>query len=303
MYLPAISIGYAVPNGNFKASVHSVFRSALNLRLNGENNLLTLVVSSEADLPQGIRLDTPDGFSFDEFEIGEPAICRDGILRFEHNSLTIQLSEARRWRCDLPALKFDPARPTISAAWSFVWEALNARQRLAKAEIVAEELLSSSARDGIPRKVSKAIRDLLYTAGSYELTYSPVKTLLGLGSGLTPSGDDLLVGYLAGLWCIVREKSERVQFLSSIGEMIVQHSSRTNDISRTYLYHAAQGQVASRLADLAEAISHAEKNERLHEVSLAAMSVGHTSGMDMVTGLLIGLVTWSEFQKSLHLHE
>ena len=80
MYLTAISIGYAVPDGNFDASVHSVFQSAINLRLNKANRLLTLLASSETDLPQGIRLDAPRCFSFERFQTGEPAICKDGIL-------------------------------------------------------------------------------------------------------------------------------------------------------------------------------------------------------------------------------
>src|SRR5512142_935321 len=100
MYLPAISIGYAVPKGSFTASVHSVFRSAINLRLNGESHLLTLAISAEADLPQGIRLDTPKGFSFENFQVGESAICSEGILHFEKSSLTVQLNGARRWKCD-----------------------------------------------------------------------------------------------------------------------------------------------------------------------------------------------------------
>ena len=85
-----------------------------------------------------------------------------------------------------------------------------------------------------------------------------------------------------------------MQFLAKLGKTIFHLSSRTNDISRTYLYHAAQGQVSSRLSDLAEAICHGEDRERLSEVATAAFKVGHTSGMDAVTGLLIGLAAWRD---------
>ena len=294
MYLPAISIGYAVPDGNFAASVHSAFRSALNLRLNRENNLLTLIASSEGDLPQGIRLDVPDGFSFEGFQTGEPAVCKDSILHFEKSSLTVQLSGARCWKCDLPALKFDPANPAVSAAWSFVWEVLNKQQRLSGAEIIAEKLFHASARAGVPHKAGEAMRDLVDATRRYDLDRSAVKALIGLGSGLTPSGDDLLVGYLTGLWCTGQDKNEGMQFVASLGETIIDLSSKTNDISRTYLYHAAQGQVSSRLANLAEGIRRGENPGHLSEIAEAAMSVGHTSGMDAVTGLLIGLAAWND---------
>lgn len=291
MYLPAISVGYAVPDGNFDAEVHSAFQSALNLRLPGENYLLTLVVSGEGDLPQGIRLDTPKDFSFAEFQVGELAICSDGILRFEKSSLAIQLSGARHWKCDL-AEAGRTASPTYLSAWNFIWEALNKRQRRLGAEIVAEELFNGSAREDMSARAGRAMRDLLQAARGFAINPSAAQALIGLGSGLTPSGDDLLIGYLAGLWCTTGDKSKRAQFTTDLGRAVVQFSSGTNDISRTYLYHAAQGQVSSRLANLAEAICRGEALDRLDEIGEAAMSVGHTSGMDAVTGLLIGLATW-----------
>jgi hypothetical protein len=293
MYLRAISQGYAVPEADFDAVVHSVFQSALNLRLNGDIHLLTLIASDEGDLPQGIRLDVPDGFSFTDFRLGELVICRDGILYLENNSLVVQLKEARRWTCDLPALKFDPADPAVSTAWRFVWNALNARQRLSKTEIVAEELLSESARSGVLHKAGEAIRALLNATRTYGSDTSAIEVLIGLGSGLTPSGDDFLVGYLAGLWCKAQDESKHIQFVSGLGKTIIQRSARTNDISSTYLYHAAQGQVSSRLADLAEAVCRGKNPERLDEVAEAVFNVGHSSGMDAVTGLLIGLAAWS----------
>jgi hypothetical protein len=120
-------------------------------------------------------------------------------------------------------------------------------------------------------------------------------------SGLTPSGDDILIGYMAGLWCTVRDKSERAQYISSMGETIIHLSEKTNDISRTYLYHAARGQVSSRLADLAQGMCRGDDPELLHKTAETAMSVGHTSGMDTVSGLLLGLSAWegNQLRKTL----
>jgi len=330
MYLKAISIGDAIPRADFDATVHSVFESAINLRLTSGGNLLTLVASSEGDLPQGIRVDAPEDFSFEIFSVDEPVTYRDSILRLA--SLTVDLRGARRWKCDLPALEVDTTTPAVSAAWNFVWDALNQRQKLSKAEIVAEEFLyncrceeprsgdeaisskllteqshenrgllrnvrsqrhPSTGQANVSRKAGESIRDLVNATRGYDLTNtSSINSLIGLGSGLTPSGDDLLVGYLAGLWCSVRNKSERMQAVSHLEKIIIALLPKTNNISRTYLYHAAHGQISSRLADLAEAICRGENSEHLNEIAEAAMRVGHTSGMDAVTGLLIGLAAW-----------
>jgi hypothetical protein len=298
MYLPAISIGYAVPAEDFDASIHSVFQSALNLRLSGENHLLTLMAAGEGDLPQGIRLDAPDRFSFEGFPVGEPAVCRDSLLHFENSSLTVQLSGARRWKCDLPALKFDPAIPAVAAAWHLVWDALNKRQRLSGAEIIADDLFGSneSARSSVLSRAGGAMRDLVHAAQRYALTETALKPLIGLGSGLTPSGDDLLVGCLAGLWCTVQDRNERLQFVSSLGQIILPLLAETNEISGTYLYHAVQGQVSSRLVNLAEVICQGKSTEHLLEMAEAAMKVGHTSGMDAVSGMLVGFAAWESDQ-------
>ncbi len=292
MYLTALTLGYAVPDTDFDATVYSVFRSAANLLPANGNLQLTLVASGEADLPQGIRVDTPGDFSFERLHVGEPATCRDGILRFENSSLTIELRSARRWKCNLPALQTDMTDP---AAWSCVWQALNERQKRLGAEIVADGLCRSdeTARAGVPREAGKAMRDLVNATRRYDSTApSPVSALIGLGAGLTPSGDDLLVGYLAGLWCTIQDKSERMQFVSKLGNAVIRLSQRTNDISRTYLYHAARGQVSSQLAALAESICRGENPDYLLNAAESAMRVGHTSGMDAVTGLLVGLAAW-----------
>jgi len=292
MYLKAISIGEAIPRANFDATVHSVFKSAINLYLAGKDTLLTLVTSNEADLPQGIRVDTPDDFSFEIFHAGEQATCHDDILRLD--SLTIELGDAQRWKCNLPALQADLTTPAVSASWQRAWQILNQRQIQSNAEIIAENLFRSdeTIRAGIPRKANEAMRNLLEATQQYDLTdSSPIRALIGLGSGLTPSGDDLLVGYLTGLWCSVLDKSERGQFVTNLGKAIIDLSPQTNDISRTYLYHATQGQVSSRLSELAEAICRRENSERLLALLNSAMQVGHTSGMDTVTGLLMGLIS------------
>lgn len=295
MHLKAISIGYAVPHTDFDATVHSVFRPAVNLRPAKEGLLLTLVASGEADLPQGIRLDSPEGFSFERLHEGDKVTCRDNFLEFENSSLMIELHEAKRWKCDLPALGTGMANPAAAAAWKVAWEFLNERQKRLEAEIVAEALFhpDESAQSPVSRRAGKAVSALLEATRRVDLDHPPMlDTLIGLGSGLTPSGDDLLVGYLAGLWCTVQNGRERVQYVSRLGEAVIRLSRQTNDISRTYLYHASHGQVSSRLSHLAEMICRGENSDLILTGVESAMRVGSTSGMDAVTGLLIGLSAW-----------
>ena len=295
MRLTAISTGYAIPHIDFDATIHSVFRTAVNLRPENKDLLLTLVVASEADLPQGIRLDSPDDFSFEQLSAGGELFCRDNALIFENSDLAVEFSQGKRWQCDLPALGTDLANPHVAEAWKCVWQALNECQVLMGAEIIAQAMLHSDGitQSAISRREGDAIRTLIETTRSHQLDdLSALTQLIGLGTGLTPCGDDFLVGYLAGLWCTVQDIVKRRQFVSSLGQAVIHLSGRTNDIGRTYLHHAAYGQVSSRLDTLARAISRPESPAELLGVAESAMQSGHTSGMDAVTGLLSGLATW-----------
>ena len=286
MKLEAICVGEAVPRSDFDAEVHSCFGSAVNLRLARSNRLLTLVTFEQADLPQGIRLNTPQGFSFEGLCSGESVTCRDGLLLCEQTSLTIDLRPAKRWKCNLPALACNMKNPSTSAAWQSVAALLDERR------ILVERGLNT-AQIAAARMLRKGAIDLVATTRSHDLAAADVAaTLVGLGSGLTPAGDDLLVGYLAGLWCTAGENTERSRFLSVLGKAIIRLSRGTNDISRTYLVHAARGQVSNRLATLAKAICQAEPPHRILEATEAALQAGHDSGMEGVNGLLLGLSAW-----------
>jgi hypothetical protein len=295
MYLHAITLGYAVPPGAFDASIHSAFRSAAYLKLDGDWELLTLVAASEADLPRGIRVHTPEGFTFEDLQLGEAVICRHGIVRFRNASIEVDLRKARRWDFDLSACNFDGTNPSVGTAWQLVWRALNERQLAYGAQMVGAHLLHPQDAEGSVtlRWLADGTERLLAATASYDLSVSTaISRLIGLGQGMTPTGDDLLVGYSAGLWCAIGHDPRRKEFVSNLGRTLTDLSVKTSDVSRSFLYHAALGHVSSRLAGLAEAICKGIDSSELLETANAAMSVGHTSGMDAVTGLLLGLAAW-----------
>jgi hypothetical protein len=295
MRLAAITTGYAIPQADFDASLHSVFRTAANLRLANQDLLLTLVSANQADLPQGMRIASPGDFTFEQLSTGAHATCRDGILSFEGSALEVDLNRANRWQCDLPALRTDLADPAVAAAWRFTWQLLNQRQANQAAEIVAEHLLHPEHSTAFPisRRIGQALGEIMMAMRNHRVhDLSALTHIIGLGSGLTPSGDDFLVGFLAGLWCGVQDSAKRLQWVTQLGQAIAHLSCRTNDISHTYLQHAAHGQVSSRLQGLARAISSAASPGEIVPLAELAMRTGYTSGMDAVTGLLFGLAAW-----------
>ena len=291
MELVAISKGYGLPATGTTGLVHSVFERAINLSSVEKNGLLTTITSEEVDLPQGIRVITPTGFSFETIMVGE-------AFQFSNNAchvgqLTIRLETARVWRCDLPSLNLDLNHPQAISAWKTVWIDLNHRQEAAKATLQAKDLFNTrvSTEPGLSPKLIMAIRKLVDATQNLdlELATTASTSLIGLGVGLTPSGDDFLVGFLAGLWCQLNREKDFSSFREQLGKRIIQKAQATNAISRTFLHYAAQGQVSSHLEGLTREISSPTSQQTLSKKSDLAMLVGASSGMDGVTGLLIGL--------------
>ena len=294
MELRAISLGYAVPPQGFEGTVHSVFEEAVNLRLRGEDFLVTLVTKEGADLPQGIRLETPPGYGFaGRLHEGERMLSASGILKSEDGCLEINLRTAKRRKCTLPCL--DEITPPVASAWNSAWCVLNEQQRHTEAEICAGEIFQMVVprRTELAGKMSFFIRQLVTDTHRLDLSAkSSLAGLIGLGTGLTPGGDDFLVGFVTGLRVTTGRSRERKLLISELGKAIIRLSNRTNDISRTYLFHAAHGKVSSRLVTLANLISRGEDATLISQASKSVMQSGHTSGMETLTGLLIGMSVW-----------
>jgi len=282
MHLKAACLGYAVPPCDFAACVHSSFTSAVNLLPEGGEYLLTLLSEKGDDLPQGIRLNSAQGFSFENLQQGELFTCRDGILSCEASNLSIDLRQAERWQCDLLALEVDMNDPSTLLAWQWVEKLLDEKKNL------------GNLNAGMPvasKEINEVAAGLIAATQRCDVRAADdcVADLIGLGPGLTPAGDDFLTGFFAGLWSSSGGRPERMRFLFELGSKVVKLSWRTNDISRTYLFHATRGQVSKRLTNLAEAIGRGNASYRVFGPAEASMQVGHGSGIQATRGLLMGL--------------
>ena len=131
----------------------------------------------------------------------------------------------------------------------------------------------------IPRDIrgpAKAFLDWIANEGE------PDDTLIGLGSGLTPAGDDFVGGAMIAL---------RAAGHPEIADRIARWAlplarERTNRISRAHLECAAQGEGHEALHDYLDGF--AEK----HLARLAR--IGHSSGLDAAAGAVLGLGTISQ---------
>ena len=103
--------------------------------------------------------------------------------------------------------------------------------------------------------------------------------LAGLGGGLTPSGDDYLMGVMHALWATLAEQkaAEWSEYLSQPA------ADRTGPLSATWLRAAAQGQATGSWHRLFSVLLLGNTTE-IHSTVRNIMRIGHSSGADGLAG-------------------
>ncbi|WP_042354768.1 DUF2877 domain-containing protein [Bacillus rubiinfantis] len=114
-----------------------------------------------------------------------------------------------------------------------------------------------------------------------------LRYFLGRGKGLTPSGDDHIVGLLA-LNSAANLLSE--EYLKVLKKILL-HESITTDIGREYLLHALRGNFSSSVTDVINHLNRPDNVSDLQQSMLSLLSVGHSSGIDTLFGILLGILS------------
>ena len=119
--------------------------------------------------------------------------------------------------------------------------------------------------------------------------------LVGLGPGLTPAGDDLLAGVMAGLVVFGRalERAGTLAAAERLRSAVLEHAAATTPLAADLTAHAARGALVQPAAELCRVIADQRpSSEKALEPALERLlRIGHTSGRDLAEGLLLGAST------------
>ena len=139
------------------------------------------------------------------------------------------------------------------------------------------ERVSPVAHTPITARVTHHLTELIHAlvtdnaAGARE----HVNMLIGYGYGLTPSGDDALLG------SYVFMRVHHPRLAARIKPLIQERLHKTTDVSASYLTLALDGHVALQLHDVIAGFSGVRDDVALAEL----LSTGHSSGEDIVRGI------------------
>jgi len=255
-----------------------VSRGALYLKTAGSPGTLALLAHDAVRLPCGLMLTTTSA-ELPLTSVAHPSarfVVGDGAVSWTGPAGPVVVRAVREWA---PAR---PARGEVSAS------AVAAVRRMVSGAVVSGAVLSEAvlseagSRGADPGALSPQLPDLGAAAADRATAEVVAARLLGAGPGLTPGGDDVLAGFLAGAAAFGIEATALHEAASVLAP------ARTTALSAALLWHAARGECIDELAGVAAVLT--SQRWRGPEQARSAVSrllrVGHTSGAALALGLV-----------------
>lgn len=281
MWFPVLSVGYLAASRlaqGDQLQVHSGFQRSLNLR-HPDGYLLSILSHDSQNLPDAIRIALPGNWDWRyHMQPGQGVRFANGTLQSERWGIV--LGRSTRW-CPQRWLSGELAPLPHHYALLASQLSQYCQQRQIESDL---QLLPDMELPG--RAVKLAITD------SSAQLMAQVSALIGYGRGLTPDGDDYLLGYLAALWPW-RQHPAIATHDATLRSIIGSQLSRTNDISRHYLARALAGHVSQPICDLMLLLATEAAASQIQAAAQQVMQFGASSGVDCLAGLLHGLRTLS----------
>ena len=212
----------------------------------------------------------------EDFLNGPINICVNEIPRILDVGTCIEISstKAEIWE----PIKFGP----INADRLFE----NLPETYRKDLIEAKSLLPKSLSSPLFKTIAQpALIDLcLFLRDKKTAPVPAIKSLLGLGPGLTPSGDDFLIGMMLVLHTV----GEKDLFLK-LAKIVKNFASfQTSSISNAHLSAMTDSAQANCL--LHELLFALQEKKSIKQALIRAENFGHSSGKDAIAGIITALL-------------
>jgi hypothetical protein len=221
-----------------------------------------------------------------EVPLKSPVRITSGSISIPGNSTTIGTQNAKIWQPPAPASPPLPQSERLERLSAFVREGINR-----KAGIGFCPLLSSDS-DIIPAELIPLETQLSYLKQQTKLKDLPgiadaLNVFLGWGQGLSPSGDDLITGFLLCLnrW---REALWPGADLHNLNQKVLEAAyNQTTTLSANLIECAACGLADERLIDAIDCIMCG--TPAINQSIANLIGWGYSSGVDALVGIASAL--------------
>ena len=278
------AVPHRIAHAGGNVRVQTVYRSVLNITT--ADGLLTVASPEVGGLANGILADLGPDWRTIGVQPGMVVQATDAKIGVPDAGLEIQLDTAPRWspRFQLSEVVADVGKASWRRRTVTTWTIARARASVGGFGGLLREDATYDDHVGVVDIARPIVAELIVAleTGDRSAAADVAARLIGLGPGLTPSGDDALVGIEAALYALAWPAAG---FLAQAMDDV---EDRTTALAATLLRHAAAGEFAERLHTLLAALLGSD-DETIRTAIDRAAAWGATSGTDCLLGVLIGL--------------
>ncbi|WP_440896370.1 DUF2877 domain-containing protein [Amphibacillus sp. Q70] len=273
-------------------NIHSIFKRVINFQ--SESNKLYSILKQDLDNgPYSIRLATNDSISFLALDIdkGDPVFLKNNHLEIA-NKLLVNLETGKLWCPKKLAIHLHQYKSVFQKNLNVYHELLQANTPSGGAKYYYEK--NHLSRLGKPnvslveKELEKRISYFLSCLDQEpKILKESVQALIGLGNGLTPSGDDFLTGFITVLNLIDEEKPQTI--FRKLMHLLKNMDLSTTDISVMMIKASIEGRTRERLLNFINDLCTTQADVILIDSIEKVFAIGSLSGTDMATGMVTSL--------------
>lgn len=256
---------------NRENRVHSIFKNGINIECS--SGLVFIGRDKNGKLPFGIHLDDEDMEELVNIEKNTVFKFNKTFKTLETSKYIIDFNKVELYSSKLPRVKKDIG----DIEFTYLLNTIREMNLFTGLDMTIEDMLLD--KEGLIYKLRTSI-----VSKDEEYIKEVLRKIIGRGKGLTPSGDDLLIGLL---WINDTRKILSNEFIKSL-EWLIFQGGLTTDVSVNYYKSTLLGDYSSNLIDLSYGLIEFDKG-KIKSILGDIIQYGHTSGVDLLSGISLGL--------------
>lgn len=281
--------------GEVVGEVVHIFKRVINIDVCGADRFITIATARVVQAPDMMKTKDYAGFE----ALAQSILPKERVYLVSYNQLLIgdvliDLHQAELWSGRF--IQY-PAYPKIEQT------TFKTLQTFVKREGKTEGILKSYQAYHEPTSQTDlslhqdALKERL-ALFYHMLSLEAMKAFIGLGVGLTPSGDDFILGLISVFhYYQTREWFQLSEYKVELLRYIETHTTR---VSYHMLHHILRGETNEALKRMIE-----KENNLTEEDLIPFLGIGQTSGTDMLVGVLVGyeMINRKQLQGGFHYEE
>lgn len=259
--------------------VHSAYERTINLMIDGQLIALQVKGSPVSPISVILPLDPTEIRNLDAHE-GQKIILEGSNIVIGKTAITFDASTAvydgylnkYNFNADMKHLIKSIIEKAHRGGFSF----------LTNPSKVPEDLVLSYVKQKL-----KTVITLIHDDKT-EAAAEAISSLIGVGTGLTPSGDDFITGMLSAFSAFPETFDEDI--VEQVRNSVSLHLQNTNEISMAFIKCALDNQFSVPVISLYQWLCSENglpetRKSQSDEILQSFLAIGHSSGIDTLTGI------------------